>query len=172
MSDLRDRIRRDEHPMQKWLDWVPGFKGYRERETRREADRLVRQYLAGLLAECHAKLQARMGALAREAKLEHMTTLDRLDRRLEKLTDMTRFADSGYTGWFDAAKIKEEELDRLYEYDVSLKQFIGDLDAAVTVLHDAPEAGIAEAAAKVESALDELEHMIKSREQVAADLVP
>jgi hypothetical protein len=172
MTDLRDRIRRDEDPMQRWLDWVPGFRGYRDRETRREADRLVRQYLAGLLAECHAKAHAAMGTLARESKLNQMTALDGLGKRLEKLMDLVRYADSGYSGWFDAAKVKEGELDKLYDYDLSLKRFIGDVDAAVGALAETPEERLPEAIAEVQRALDELEHMIRNREQVATDLVP
>jgi len=172
MTDLRDRIRGAEDPMQRWLDWVPGFKGYRDRETRREADRLVRQYLAGLLAECQAKARTVMGAPAREAKLGPMNALDSVGKRLEKLTDLIRYADSGYSGWFDAAKVKEAELDKLYDYDISLKQFIGDVDAAVAALAEMPEDKLPEAIAGVQGSLDELEHMIRSREQVATDLVP
>lgn len=172
MGDLRDRIRRDEAPAERLLDWVPGFKGYRERETRREADRMVREHLVGLLEQSHARVRALTGGLAKQAKLKQMTALDSLGKRLEKLTDLLRYADSGYTGWFAAAKIKEDELDRLYEYDVSLKQFIADVDEAVGELESVAEDEMAAAISGVESSLDELDHMIRNREQVAADLVP
>jgi predicted aminopeptidase len=172
MTDLRDHIRGDEDPMQRWLDWVPGFKGYRDREQRRDADRLVRQYLAGQLAECQARVRTLHGNLARDAKLGQMTALDSLEKRFEKLADLLRYADSGYSGWFDAVKIREQELDKLYAYDVSLKQFIGDVEAAVTALAEAPEAELPAALDKVAASLGELEHMIRNREQVAMELVP
>ena len=40
MGDLRDRIQGDESPVERMLDWIPGFKGYREQTQRREADRV------------------------------------------------------------------------------------------------------------------------------------
>ena len=172
MGDLRDRIRGDETPAQRLLDWIPGFKGYRERETRREADRMVRQHLVGLLEQSHARIRSLTGDLAKQARLKQMTALDSLGKQLEKVTDLLRYADSGYTGWFSAVKIREEELDRLYEYDVSLKQFIADLDAAIEQLEAVGEDEMAGAVSGVESSLDQLEHMIRNREQVAGQLVP
>jgi hypothetical protein len=172
MSDLRDRIKRDETSFQQLLDWIPGFKGYREQELRRDADRLVREHLVGLLAEVHGKVRRATGDLAKAARLKQMGLLDSLGKRLEKLTDLVRYADSGYTGWFAAVKIKEADLDRLYEYDVSLRQFIADVDAAVTALVALPEDELPAAVDKADASLDELEHMIKNREQVAMNLVP
>jgi len=172
MSDLRDRIRRDENSFQRLLDWIPGFKGYREQEMRRDADRLVRDHLVGLLADTHGKVRRAAGDLAKTARLKHIGAIDSVSKRIEKLTDMIRYADAGYSGWFAAVKVKEEDLDRLYDYDVALKQFIADLDGAVTELVALPEDDMPGGLDKVNAALDELDHMIKSREQVAMDLVP
>lgn len=172
MSDLTDRIRGDESPMQRILDWVPGFKGYRDQQQRREGDRLVRDHLVSLLSESHDKVRKATGDLAKQAKLKHMSALDSISKRIEKLTDLIRYADAGYSGWFAAVKIKEDELDRLYEYDVSLTQFIGDVQAAVEEVMSASEDDLADAVGKVDDSLDELEHMVKNREKVALDLVP
>ena len=172
MSDLRDRIKRDQSSFELLLDWIPGFKGYREQELRRDADRLVREHLVGLLADVHAKVRRATGDLAKKARLKQIGLLDSLGKRLEKLTDMIRYADAGYTGWFAAVKVKEADLDRLYEYDVSLKQFIADVDGAVTALVALPEDEMPGPVDKVNEALDELDHMIKNREQVVMDLVP
>ncbi|MBM3500042.1 MAG: hypothetical protein FJX74_15385 [Armatimonadetes bacterium] len=172
MSDLRDRIKGDESSFQRLLDWIPGFKGYREQGMRREADRLVREHLVGLLADTHGKVRRATGDLAKKARLKHLGAIDSVGKRIETLTDLVRYADAGYAGWFSAVKVREEELDRLYEYDVSLKQFIADLDAAVTELVALPEDDMPGGLDKVNAALDELDHMVKSREQVALDLVP
>ena len=172
MSDLRDRIKGDQSSLELLADWIPGFKGYREQELRRDADRMVREHLVSLLAEVHGKIRRATGDLAKAARLKQIGQLDSLGKRLEKLTDMLRYADAGYTGWFAAVKVKEADLDRLYEYDVSLKQFIADLDAAVTELVALPDDQMADALGKANGALDELDHMIKNREQVAMNLVP
>ena len=139
---------------------------------RRDADRLVREHLVGLLAETHGKLRKATGDLAKQAKLKHMTVLDGIGKRIEKATDLIRHADTGYAGWFAAVKISEAELDRLYDYDVALKQFIGELDGVVTELTTAPDEQLPGTAAKVTAALEELDHMIDNRRQVALGLVP
>jgi hypothetical protein len=172
MSDLRDRIRGDENSFQRMLDWIPGFKGYREQELRRDADRLVREHLVDLMAGVHTKVRRATADFAKGAKLKHLGALDSVGKRIEKLTDMIRHADTGYTGWFAAVKVKEDDLDRLYDYDVALKQFIADLDASVTEAVALPDDELPGGLDKVAGALDELEHMIEGREQVAMDLVP
>jgi len=172
MGDLRERIEGDETPVQRLLDWIPGFKGYRQQDQRREADRMVRDHLVELLAEAQAQIRSATGKLAKAVKLKQMSALDSLGKRIEKLTDLIRYADAGYSGWFAAVKIKEEELDRIYEYDVSLKHFIGDVQAAVAELVALPEDDMGPAIDNVNTALDELEHLIKNREQVALGLVP
>jgi hypothetical protein len=95
-----------------------------------------------------------------------------VSKRLEKATDLLRFAEGGYSGWFAAVKINADDLDRLYDYDVSLKQFIADLDAAVGELSGTGDEQLGPALDKVSAALGELEHMIANREQVATQLVP
>jgi hypothetical protein len=172
MGDLRDRIKGDVSSFQQLLDWIPGFKGYREQGMRRDADRLVREHLVGLLGDTHGRLRRALGDLAKQARLKHLGELDSLGKRIEKLTDLIRYADAGYSGWFDAVKVKEADLDRLYDYDVALKQFIADLDAAVVELVALPEDDLPKGLDKVNAALDELDHMVKNREQVALDLVP
>jgi len=172
MSDLRDRIKGDQSSLELLADWIPGFKGYREQELRRDADRMVREHLVSLLVEVHGKIRRATGDLAKAARLKQIGPLDSLGKRLEKLTDTLRYADAGYTGWFAAVKVKEADLDRLYEYDVSLKQFIADVDAAVTALVALPEDEMPGAVDKANASLDELEHMIENREQVALNLVP
>jgi hypothetical protein len=172
MSDLRDRIKQDQTSYDTLLDWIPGFKGYREQEMRRDADRLVREHLAKLLGDTHAKVRRATGDLAKQARLKQMGALDSLSKRIEKLTDLIRYADAGYSGWFAAVKIDEAELDRLYDYDVALKQFIADVDAAATELVALSEDEMPGALDKVNGALDELDHMIKNREQVATGIVP
>ena len=45
--DFRERIKRDPNPLQKLITAIPGFPGYLAREQRRDADKLLREFLAG-----------------------------------------------------------------------------------------------------------------------------
>lgn len=171
MSELKKRLRRDQDAFAQLLEWVPGFQGYREQSARRDADRLLRGHLVRLLSETQEKVRRRMEDMSKQGSLKGIGLLDSISKRLEKLADLIRYADAGCSGWFDAVKIREEDLDRLYEYDLSLRQFIIDVDSAV--MGAVAEAGDTVGALdRVSAALDELEYMIRNRKQVALGLIP
>jgi len=83
-----------------------------------------------------------------------------------------RFADYGYTGWFDAVKIKEEQLDSLYDYDLRLRGEITDIDKAVQSLAAAGEEELAECMAAAAEQVAQLQHAIDHRGEITAGLVP
>ncbi|MBC7288943.1 MAG: hypothetical protein H5T86_13085 [Armatimonadetes bacterium] len=172
MSGLRDRVRDDESPLQRLLDFIPGFRGYRERELRRRADQLLRDHLVGLLDGARAKLRHFAGKLSRAGRLAALEALDRAIGLLTKVRDKLRYADYGYTGWFDTPQIREEELDRVYEYDLSLREFIATIQARVDACVGADEAGLAAALHELEEAIGQLEEMIDRRGEVIARLLP
>jgi hypothetical protein len=172
MADPQDRIRSDETAFQQLLETVPGFDGYREREIRRAADKLVREHLVAELDRVRDTVRATTAERARAADLDGLGELDRLERRLGKVRDNLRFADYGYTGFFDAVKIREEQLDALYEYDLSLRGQIAKCAEATSTLAGAqgPEhlRGLLKQA---EAAVGELQTMVDRRGEVAAGLV-
>ena len=112
--------------LEKLASYVPGIAGYREREGRRETDRRLREFLAGRLEEAAGSLAAPRNAITREGALDRMNDVARLDKALQKAAGSLRFADYGYSGLFDQVKIREEELDRIYAYDLAL---LGDVQA-------------------------------------------
>jgi len=171
MPDIRDQIRNNENAFQRLLEAIPGFDGYREREIRRTADKLLREHLVTELDRVRGGLTEIVARWAREGKLSLLDDIDRLSRLMGKARDSLRFADYGYTGFFDAVKIKEEDLDRLYEYDASLADLIAACDAAVQQLA-AADTDAEERMRAVETATGELQEKIDRREQVAAATVP
>ena len=51
MDPLLDKARAGQNALERLMNSVPGFKGYRERDLRRDADRLQREHLASRLDE-------------------------------------------------------------------------------------------------------------------------
>lgn len=172
MSDLRERIEKDEGSLQRLMSYIPGFSGYRERQIRRKADQLVREHLVGLLDDVRGAVKGIIRKWADKGKLQQLDVLDRLLGRLTKARDNLRFADYGYAGWFDAIKIKEEQLDRLYDYDVQLRTQITDVDQAVGNLAAAGDDDLAKQAAVVVEEIAQLQHAIDHRGEITAGLVP
>jgi len=46
MADIRQRVKEDQGILKKIQMFVPGFRGYRQREDLRDADRMLRDQLA------------------------------------------------------------------------------------------------------------------------------
>jgi hypothetical protein len=171
MSDLRERIEDDENAFQRLLEAIPGFDGYREREIRRTADKLVRDQLVTELDRVREALKGITAQWVRASRLPELPEIDRLARLLGKVRDNIRFADYGYTGFFDAIKIKEDQLDKLYEYDLSLRTQIAACSAAVSALGSAATGDAAPGVQAVEAAIGELQDLVDRREEVASSLV-
>ena len=111
--------------LERIADLIPGVSGYRAKEARRDTDRRLREYIAGRLDELRLKVEEIKLAATDEGDLDMLDDVGRLDSRLQRTADALRFADYGYSGFFDQVKIREEELDRIYAYDEAI---LGDLD--------------------------------------------
>jgi len=172
MSETHDRIRSDENAMQKLMEYIPGFDGYREREIRRAADKALRESLVAELDKVRGALNGVTRQWARAGRLTLLDDIDRLSRLMGKARDNIQFADYGYTGFFDAVKIKEEDLDRLYEHDLSLRAHINACARSVEGLAAESELSLEERLALVEGTVGELQEMVDTREQVCAASVP
>jgi hypothetical protein len=106
--------------LEKLASEIPGIGGYREREERRETDRRIREFLAGRLDDGRASLNALRNAATDAGELKTLDAIGRLDRSLQKSVSSLRYADYGFSGLFDALKIREGELDQIYGYDAGL----------------------------------------------------
>lgn len=118
--DFRSRLEEELRGLEKLALSIPGFKGYKEKEIRREADRLLRQHLASVLEEARGLLQEAQIMVMQKGKIGLLDDLERAIIKLQNTIDRVRTASYGYSGFFDAVKIREEELDALYKFDLSL----------------------------------------------------
>jgi hypothetical protein len=106
---------------------IPGFKGFMERETRREVDALERQVMAGALSDIRADLLQQLES----GGLEGLQVIGEAEKAIDGLAQEVRYADYGYTGFFDVAKIYEAQLDQVYAFDLDFFTKIEALKALV-----------------------------------------
>jgi hypothetical protein len=106
------------------MKYIPGYRGYAEKETRREADKLLREHLAGRLKQGRERIKDVRDKLVEGAKLDSLDDVDRVDLLYESVTDRLGFASYGYAGFFDAVRVDEAALDKLYEFDEALAKAI------------------------------------------------
>jgi hypothetical protein len=117
--------------LEKFFKKIPGYKGYKEKELRRESDKLLRMQVAAAFDEQRKRLQELQVQLISEAQIEFLDDVERAVMKLQILIDRIRTAAYGYAGLFDAVKVKEKELDALYEFDNKLLDFEEQIAAQV-----------------------------------------
>jgi hypothetical protein len=75
--------------------------------------------------------------LVSQAQIEFVDDLERAVIKLQHLIDRIRTASYGYGGLFDAVKVKEEQLDALYEFDNEMLNFVDEVADDVDVVTSA-----------------------------------
>lgn len=119
---IKTRAKKQLNWLEKVLHKIPGFKGYYERELRRDSDKLQRDFVVIKLEKVRDELKEQIAEVTRKGNLSLLTDYDILLKYFDKVINNIRYADRGYTGFFDLIKIKEEELDRIYEVDLTLAE--------------------------------------------------
>ncbi len=105
---------------------VPGFHGYKKKELLREDDRLVRGKVADILAQARREMERAIQRCAM-VNCAQLIALDTMRKKLMPLESRVRHAEAGYRGYFDRVKFKEEELNRLIEYDARMIELAEDI---------------------------------------------
>ncbi len=142
MGSLLDKIKGSrENSFEKLADMLPGYKGYKEKEMRREADRILRENLVRRLSEQWNKLPDIQKKLISKGKITYLDDVETIVNRLQTFIDKVKGGAAGYSGLFDAIRVRETELDALYDFDLALLQKVEDLKTAVAQLRDAISSG-------------------------------
>ena len=112
---------------------IPGFRGYKEKELRRESDKLIRNHLHRKLSESKDDLKSVFQKLSDRRYFDVITDMDRLMAKVDRITEKVNHASYGYSGFFDIVKVKEENLDRMIDFDNKLVDAADGLAADVDV---------------------------------------
>jgi hypothetical protein len=112
--------RSEKHFLETLAELLPGVRGYQDRESMRETDRRLREYLARRLDEGRRGLDDVRRAAIVAGDLGPLDVVGRLDRTLQKIAATLRYSESGYSGLFDSSKIGEREIERILAYDEAL----------------------------------------------------
>ncbi len=151
---------------------VPGFEGYLDRQKRRHADTVHREYLSKLLSSKKLEVQDIGGALLSGGGLKYMTELDSLSNGIDKVNNRIRSAGSAGGNFFSIQDIDTELLDRIYEYDLALLGEIESLDDKLGTLRSAAETNdnVNAAISGVKSVLNGLNSSLDGREKILKGL--
>lgn len=171
--DLRDRIDDAMGGFEELVSRIPGYSGYKEKEKRREADALLREHLAREFEAQWARINDLRSQMLVGPAMTYLDDLGRAGRRLQTLIDKIKAAAQGYAGFFDAIKVKEEELDALYEFDQDMLTRVDEVGQAIEQVQTAldSEEGVAPAIRALTRQIDDLILHFERRKDVITDLL-
>ena len=100
---------------------IPGYKGYAERDGRRNCDRALRDSITNCLLEVEKKIDLIMfEALSNKDKVK-LRSLEIMRKKVNTLSSKIRYAPYGATAFFSDVKIKEDELEKIYMFDLEMQ---------------------------------------------------
>jgi len=105
--------------LEKILDKIPGFSGYRKREKLREDDRIIRSYIVSILENAIKYIEDAEASLV-DINYNGAAMLENLLRSLRLVTDKIRWAPHGYQPHYYIEKILEEDLEKLRAIDAEI----------------------------------------------------
>lgn len=132
MSDqIYNEVDSDLDPFKKILGKIPGFKGYVERQKRRDADKLLRETVAARFEEQWQRISAIQREFISSGDISWIDDLESSAIKLRTFADRVRRATRGYSGLFDAVMINENELTQLYGFDAKLLDLSEEVGRAI-----------------------------------------
>jgi hypothetical protein len=169
-----DKVRGELGLFERIISYIPGYRGYKEKELRRESDRLVRMEIVNKLkaAKDTIKKSLTNPIALQKVSSEDAWRLDTLTLRLDRVMQRIDRAVAGYAGIFDAIKVKEDKLDTVIQHDLSLIEKAEAVKAGAEVLAKM-EPGKEEWRTSVDdliSKVDELDTLIDKRGEILRGL--
>jgi hypothetical protein len=119
------------------LQRVPGYRGYRQKEDRRNADRAVRDKIVFELDQRASRVDAVAAGIAANRDLANVGTINALSRDIRALSTRIRTASYGYGGLFSDRDVNEHALAQIQDFDEVLLEGADAYDAPITALERA-----------------------------------
>jgi hypothetical protein len=168
MDRILDKARAGQNALERLMNAIPGFKGYREKELRRDADRLQREYLAARLDDNKKTLNQLANDATRGGSLDVINDIETARKRLDKLVNRVRYADRGYSGFFDPVKVDEGQLERVYHFDLGLIDGVEAIQAATKAAQGS--ANVTTAVREITAQVDALDTRLVDREAILSGI--
>jgi hypothetical protein len=119
MEEFFQKVTSQQDPFKRLGSLIPGFKGYIERQNRREADKLLRDTVARRFDEQWKRASQLQVDMVSQGMIAYVDDMERAALQLRTFIDKISTAPRGYSGLFDAVKINEKELESIYQYDAA-----------------------------------------------------
>jgi len=147
MDDLYTKIVNGRGGVEDLFARIPGFRGYMEKTARRQADRLIREHVAGQLREQLTRLAQIEKALLDAGGLKYMSGTRSAKTKFQTFIDRIATDTPGYAAFFEAVKVTDDDLQVIYAFDEALLDYVGEFKTRLEALDTAVQSaeGVTEA---------------------------
>jgi len=137
MNDMYSKIVSQRSGLERIVARIPGFRGYKEMQARREADNIMREHVVQVLKEQLNRLVSIEKRLMQSGGLSLVGRSSEAKTRFQTYIDRVHTAAPGYSGFYSAQKIGPEELEKIYAFDAAQLEYADKIKAALDALDKA-----------------------------------
>ena len=119
MEDFFQKVTSQQDPFKMLASFIPGFKGYIERQNRRDADKVLRDTVARRFEDQWRRTSQLQSDMVSNGQIAFVDDIEKAAIKLRTFIDKISTAPRGYSGMFDAVKINEKELESIYQFDAA-----------------------------------------------------
>jgi hypothetical protein len=163
------KMKGDMSLIQKISMYIPVYKGYREKNLRRDEDRAVRSVAVNVLETTKTDL-----ATIHRSSLGNvyiMREIERIRSKADKYCINVKKSVGGYSGLGDSAKILEDDLDRLIRWDAQLVDSAIELKALTDRIANDNENDLKADLRALEKSIDSLSEAYLERDMIMKGFV-
>ena len=164
--DLHDKATGQRNFVERIAAVIPGFKGYMEKELRRDTDKIQREFVSKKLMGQKNKVKDALNELISGGDIDGITPFEKLMNRLDGVGQKILAADRGWSGVFDAVKVTEETLERVYKFDVSLMEGATEVEKKLSQLGSVDKDTSIQIVKEATKLVTEVENYFAKREEI------
>ena len=134
---------------------IPGYRGYAVRDGRRNCDKQLRSILSLKLFECENILVNRINEAITNSNKPLMRKIEVCRKSINTTQSKVNYAPYGESGFFSDQQIKEDELMKIYHFDLDMAEVVCEIENII-LEHDIES---------IMRKLSELDNVLRSRNQ-------
>ena len=115
---------------------------------------------------------ADMGDLVDEGKIFNLDRIEKIVDKLDAVISRIRYADRGYSGFFDAVQMDEKALEILHQLDLSLiEQVTGVEEAMKKLAADLEDGDLKSIIKEITAAIEQLDDKFSERDNAVSGVI-
>ena len=156
MSSLYEEIVSQRGSLERLVARLSGFRGYQDKQARRQADRMVRDLIASQIKQkIDEMIRIEKHLLELEDGMSLMKQTRYVKGKIQHLYDRINTATPGYSGMWAQMKIGEDELERIYSFDEAMLNYVDRIDKSLSQLRE-----VSDNIEAIDKALNELDDVV------------